>query len=277
MIEINNLQFGYKKHEVFNDLNLSFPEGKIYGLLGLNGAGKSTLLYLMCGLLFADKGEIKYNGIKINKRCPSVLSDIFIVPEEFNLPRMSFEKFVRINAPFYPNFSHEILKKCLAGFDMPADLDLGRLSMGQKKKAYVCFALATNTSLLLMDEPTNGLDIPSKSQFRKVVAECMTDNRAIVISTHQVRDIENLLDQIVIVNHKEIVMNEPVTRVTDLLTFAERKNGEPLDNVIYSQSTLSGNMTIEKKSADDAETPLNIELLFNAFLAEEDKMLQLFK
>lgn len=277
MIEINNLQFGYKKHEVFNDLNLSFPEGKIYGLLGLNGAGKSTLLYLMSGLLFADKGEIKYNGIKISKRCPSALSDIFIVPEEFNLPRMSFKKYVRINAPFYPKFSQEILEKCLAGFNMSIDIDLGHLSMGQKKKAYVCFALATNTSLLLMDEPTNGLDIPSKSQFRKVVAECMTDNRAIVISTHQVRDIENLLDQIAILNHKKIVMNEPVTRVTDLITFGESKNGESLDNVIYSQSTLSGNMTIEKKRINDAETSLNIELLFNAFLAEEDKMSQLFK
>ena len=183
MIVINDLKFNYAKHEVFDNLSLTFNEGKIYGLLGLNGAGKSTLLYLMSGLLFADKGKIEFNGYDVTKRNPKALADMFLVPEEFELPRLTFEKYVELNAPFYPNFSRETFEKCLQGFNMSADIRLDKLSMGQKKKAFMCFALAANTSLLIMDEPTNGLDIPSKSQFRQVVSSCMNDNRTIVIST----------------------------------------------------------------------------------------------
>lgn len=277
MLEINDLKFGYRKHEVFNNLNMSFPEGKIYGLLGQNGAGKSTLLYLASGLLFAEKGDVKFDGKKVAKRTPDILSEIFIVPEEFDLPRMSFKRYVKLYSTFYPNFSNSILEKCLAGFDMTMDINLGRLSMGQKKKAYVCFALATNTKLLLMDEPTNGLDIPSKSQFRKVVAECMTDERTIIISTHQVRDVENLLDQIIILNNKQIALDAPIAKVIETVAFCERKNSESLENAIYSQPTPWGNMTVEPKAPDQPETPLNIELLFGAFLTEEEKMKQLFK
>lgn len=192
MINVNHIDFSYgrRKPLVFSDFSLELPVGKICGLLGKNGTGKSTLLYLMSGLLRVQKGIITFDGQDVTKRLPEVLSDIFIVPEEIELPSLSMEQYVRVNAPFYPKFSYEVLDECLKDFELPTHLDLRGLSMGQKKKAFMSFALATGTRLLLMDEPTNGLDIPSKSLFRKVVSRHMSDNRTLVISTHQVRDVD---------------------------------------------------------------------------------------
>ncbi len=276
MVTINNLQFSYGSHEVFSNLNLTFDEGKIYGLLGMNGAGKSTLLYLMSGLLFAKQGSVDFNGHNMSRRSPSALADLFIVPEEFDLPAMTFERYIKLNAPFYPNFSQETLERCLHGFDMSMDMSLDRLSMGQKKKAFVCFALACNTQLLLMDEPTNGLDIPSKSQFRKVVAECMTDNRTIIISTHQVRDVENLIDNITIVGNRQLLFDMPVAQICDHLIFADCKLGQQPENAIYTQPSAMGCAVVCKRTADDNETPLDIELLFNAVLANTESVKQAF-
>ena len=271
MIIVNDIKFSYSKHEVFDNLSLTFEEGKIYGLLGLNGAGKSTLLYLMSGLLFPNNGSIKFNGYDMTKRNPKALADLFLVPEEFQLPNLKFEYYVKLNAPFYPNFSRETFERCLKGFGMTADIKLDKLSMGQKKKAFMCFALAANTSLLIMDEPTNGLDIPSKSQFRQVVSSCMNDNRTIIISTHQVRDVENLIDHITIINDKKAVFDHSVADISDKLLFSSSKK----DNAIYTLDIVGGG-SVCAKTQDDIETPLNIELLFNAVLSEGEKISKLF-
>ena len=175
MMNVNQVSFGYgrKKAKVLDGFSMNLEKGSVYGLLGKNGTGKSTLLYLMAGLLRPQSGHILYKGVEATKRYPETLQDMFLVPEEFALPNVSLKQYVQLNAPFYPRFSDELLKACLRDFDMNEDIHLGELSMGQKKKAFMCFALATNTSLLLMDEPSNGLDIPSKSQFRKVIASGM--------------------------------------------------------------------------------------------------------
>ena len=261
MIEVSNIRFSYGRRTapVFEDFSLSLREGCIYGLLGKNGTGKSTLLYMMSGLLFPQAGEVIFDGNPVAKRSPEVLEDIFLVPEEFDLPAMRLSKYVRINAPFYPHFSDEILYECLKS----ADIRLGELSMGQKKKAFMSFALATNTRLLLMDEPTNGLDIPSKSQFRKVVARHMNDSRTLVISTHQVRDVDMLLDHVAIIDGKRLLLNRSIADICSRLRFEERPVGADVSDALYIQPSLQGNAVICHNEKDD-DTPLNLELLFNA-------------
>ena len=177
MIELKNVTFGYpgSTRDVYEDFSISLLENKIYGLLGKNGMGKSTLLYLICGLLRASSGKIAVNGYDAQLRRPEMLRELMIVPEEFELPKVTLDEYVMINAPFYPRFSKDVLVNCLQNFELPLSLRLDQLSMGQKKKVYMSFALAANTKYLLMDEPTNGLDIPSKSQFRKVVASNMSE------------------------------------------------------------------------------------------------------
>lgn len=211
MISIKNITFGYDhSRKVLQDFSLEFEQGGVYGLLGKNGTGKSTLLYLMAGLLRPQKGEVCIDGVQSQLRTPQTLQDLFIVPEEFDLPRISLRQYVGTLKPFYPRFSDELLERCLTGFDMSMDVHLGALSMGQKKKVYMCVALATNTRYLLMDEPTNGLDILSKSQFRKVVISGMSEDKTIIISTHQVHDVEHMLDHVCIIDQNHVLLNEPL-------------------------------------------------------------------
>ena len=211
MIDVNNITFGYNKYcNVLQDFSLQFKKGGVYGLLGKNGTGKSTLLYLMMGLLRPKQGEVRIDGMLASQRLPEVMGDMFIVPEEYDLPRISLRKYVKSLKPFYPKFSDELLEQCLSGFDMTSDINLGALSMGQKKKVYMCVALATNTTYLLMDEPTNGLDILSKSQFRKVVIEGMSEEKTVIISTHQVHDVERMLDHVCIIEPNKVLLDAPL-------------------------------------------------------------------
>ena len=266
MININNISYRYpgQKKPVLSNFSLSLNEGCIYGLLGKNGTGKSTLLHLIAGLLRPQEGTVCCHDMATYKRLPEVLSDLYIVSEDFELPAISLDEYVQLLLPFYPRFSREQLNSCLEAFELPLQMNLGQLSMGQKKKAYMSIALAANTRLLLMDEPTNGLDIPSKSQFRKVVAQCMTDDRLIIVSTHQVHDVEQLLDHVLILSEEGMQLNASVADITDKYVFEVRPSGQLDDTIIYAEPSLQGNIVMARRNPDDAETVVNLELLFNA-------------
>lgn len=266
MIQVKNITFSYPgtRKNVFSDFSLSLNENNIYGLLGKNGTGKSTLLYLISGLLRAKKGTVSVDGVDSKDRNPNILKDIFLVPEEFELPNVTLDAYVKMMAPFYPNFSQDTLEGCLKDFELPHFHRLNELSMGQKKKVFMSFALASGTRLLLMDEPTNGLDIPSKTQFRKVIANNMTDDRILVISTHQVHDIESLLDHILILSESRMLLNASTADICEKYTFEYRNPQEMDDTVIYAEPSLQGNAVIAKRNEADSETQINLELLFNA-------------
>ena len=196
MITVENLSFTYRKSKraVLHDFSLSFESGRVYGLLGKNGAGKSTLLYLMSGLLTPKNGKVVFHDTDVRRRLPVTLQDMFLVPEEFELPSVSLVSYVELNSPFYPRFSKEEMIKYLHYFEMDIDIDLGSLSMGQKKKVFMSFALATNTSLLLMDEPTSALDPISTSKIEDLIHELKNDY-TIVIVTHNMQQAARVSDK----------------------------------------------------------------------------------
>ena len=277
MMEIKNVSFGYsRKQMVFEEFSLSLDAGNIYGLLGKNGTGKSTLLYLMTGLLRPRSGNVLFEGVEVSLRRPDALNRLFIVPEEFALPNTSLRQYVRLNRPFYPRFSDELLRACLRDFDMNEDIHLGELSMGQKKKAYMCFALATNTQFLVMDEPSNGLDIPSKSQFRRVVASGMTEEKTVVISTHQARDIDSQLDHVVIIDGSRILLNRSVSEICSRLSFTECPTSELTGEELYAQPSVQGQSVILPNTFGEEETVINLETLFNATLSMPEKIQSMF-
>jgi len=273
MLEIENLSFEYRRSQkkLFNDFSLSIEKGKVYGLLGKNGVGKSTLLYLMTGLLMPKSGKISFNNGNVSKRLPETLQDIYIVPEEFDLPSIPFRSYVECNKSFYPRFSQESLEKYLSCFDLNMDLNLGSLSMGQKKKVYMSFALATNTSLLVMDEPTNGLDIPGKSQFRKFISAGMNDDKTIIISTHQVKDVDNLLEHVIVIDHNKVLLDKSVPDICQRMLFIDTQSSEPVEDALYTSPSIQGKSVI-LPNADNEESAINLELLFNALLANADKL-----
>lgn len=278
MITVNNLDFVYQKSKlIFNNLNIEIKEGGIYGLLGQNGVGKSTLLHLICGMLTPCSGKVLFDEQDVRKRLPSTLCETFIVPEEFDLPKITMEEYCKINAPFYPNFSVDDLKANLATFELNYEQNLGKLSLGQKKKAFMCFALACNTKLLIMDEPTNGLDIMSKVQFRRFISSHMTDDRIIIISTHQVHDVELILDHLLVLNNNEMVINSPIYNITEKLKFITSSDVIEPGKVLFTSKTIGGTSYISLRNEDDEETEINLESLFMFCLSEPEKVKSILK
>lgn len=276
MISVQNLHFAYKRKKVFNGLSLQLQPGFIYGLLGKNGTGKSTLLRNISGLLFPDEGAITVNGETPGKRTPSFLQEVFIVAEEFFLPNITTAKLVKYNAPFYPKFSMEQFNRYLKEFEIPADNTIQNMSYGQKKKVLISFGLACNTSVLLMDEPTNGLDIMSKSQFRKVIAGALDENKCIVISTHQVKDLENLIDRITIIDEGKILFDQTIDSITRQLHFKISFDADEVQQALYSETSLKGNAIISRNTEGD-ESRLDLEMLYKAIITNGQKIHSAFQ
>lgn len=279
MLNIQNLSFRYPRRSqaVLDDFSLKIDNGGIYGLLGPNGAGKSTLLYLISGLLTPKTGEVKFSGVNTRLRLPETLNDIFIVPEELTLPAVKFDSYVKMNAPFYPRFSYEDLQRHLATFEVGdiARYKLSSLSMGQKKKIFMSFALACNTSLLLMDEPTNGLDIPGKAAFRRFIASSASDDKIIVISTHQVRDIDRILDHVIIMDEHRLLLNESINAITDRLAFLATADKDLIARALVAQPGIGGaQIVIENDGSLDTE--VNLESLFELATTRRDIINALF-
>ncbi|MBO7277136.1 MAG: ABC transporter ATP-binding protein [Bacteroidales bacterium] len=277
MIEIKNLCFGYKKSKnVLENVNLNLKKGRIHGLLGKNGIGKSTLLKLIGGLVFPDSGAIKVGTFTPSERKVAFLSDLFFLPEELFELNITIDKFVKLNSVFYPNFSKSDFENYLQEFEISdTKQSLKKLSYGTKKKVLISFGLACHCKLLLFDEPTNGLDIPSKSQFRKVILRAMTDETCVIISTHQVRDLHNLIDTVLILDEKNVLLNATSEEVCNKLFFGICDTTQSTEEMLYSEDDVRG-LKFVKENTENEESELNIELLFNAALSNKAKFKELF-
>jgi ABC-2 type transport system ATP-binding protein len=276
MIQIQDLHFAYQKKKVFTGLSLSLQSGHIYGLLGKNGTGKSTLLRNIAGLLFPDSGTVRVMDHIPGKRTPSFLQEIFMVPEEFFLPNVSIEKFVACNAAFYPKFDHSQFAAYLKEFDIPQENKLQQMSYGQKKKVMISFGLACNTALLLMDEPTNGLDIMSKSQFRKVIAGAINEEKCIIICTHQVKDMESLIDRITVIDEGQILFDQSTDRIVSKLRFKISFDSAEVKHALYKEESLKGNLIITE-NMEEEESKLDLEMLYKAIVTNGEAVRSVFK
>jgi ABC-2 type transport system ATP-binding protein len=276
MIEIRNLHFGYSSQQLlFQDLNLTLKEGHIYGLLGKNGAGKSTLLKNIAGLAFPKNGSCLFNGANVANRPVSVLEDIYFIAEELFVPSLTPVQFVSNTAGFYPKFHQSDFYHYLKMLDVDLDAVMDKQSFGQQKKAMIAFGLATNTSLFIMDEPTNGLDIPSKVQFRKLIASVLTEDRCIVISTHQVRDLDSLIDTLLVLHEREIVVNQSLDEITEKIVFGTWPDTEGL-LVLYEEEGIKGKNAIVRNTSGKY-SKVDMELLFNAIISGNQLLLNLLK
>ena len=268
MLKASQVNFGYGRDPLFTGTDLSLAPGHIYGLLGLNGAGKSTLLKLMTGLLFADSGRLTACGHDPARRAPGFLSQVFMLPEELNVPGITGKEFVAARSPFYPGFDRSRMQRYFEAFEIPDSRKLTALSHGQQKKFLLSFGLACDPSLVFLDEPTNGLDIPSKGLFRRLVAEALTEERTVIVSTHQVRDVESLVDRVVILHEGKVLLHRGVVELSSKLRFSVgAKRPEASDSLIYAERTVGGYASVAKCRGGD-EGRLDLELLFKAVIAQ---------
>jgi ABC-2 type transport system ATP-binding protein len=277
MIRIDDLNFGYSRREpLFRHLDIAFEPGRVYGLLGMNGAGKSTLLKLMTGLLYCDSGRLQALGRAPERREPSFLSQVFMLPEELNLPGVIESEYLKMRAPFYRNFDYALFDRYVTDLDVPRGRNLTTLSYGQKKKFLLSFGLASGARLLVLDEPTNGLDIPSKGQFRRLIAQSLTEERLFIISTHQVQDVSSLIDSIVIVHGGRVLFDRTVADVASSLRMSHSTSRpEDDERLLYSEPAIGGFRSLHvDETAEDGH--VDIELLFNAVISQPEICSRLF-
>jgi ABC-2 type transport system ATP-binding protein len=276
MVSIENLHFAYRRRKpVFSGLNLALRPGHIYGLLGRNGMGKSTLLRSIGGFLFPHRGRIDVMGFTPGQRLPAFLQRVFLLPEDFYLPPMDLERWVGLYSAFYPAFDRELFRRAAAGFELPTDGRLDQLSYGQQKKTLICFALATKANVLLLDEPTNGLDIVSKGQFRKVMAGAVDEDRCIVISTHQIKDLENLIDRVTIIDEGKILFDQTIDAISERLLFRLSYDAEETAGALYSEDSFRGSALILPNITGEDSRP-DLEMLYKAVMLRGERVNQLF-
>lgn len=261
MITLKELSFSYsRKKEVLDRINLEVGSGHICGLLGKNGEGKTTLLNLLSGQIFPDQGSCLVLEETPSERNARFLQQIFLLPEEISMPEVTAIEYIKMYAAFYPTFRDDICKACVESFEINLSDRLSKMSQGQRKKVAITLALAAHTPLLLMDEPTNGLDIPSKATFRRLVASLIDDNQTVIISTHQVRDLESLIDTVLILDQRQILLNKTLNEIGEKLYFGPLL---PEEKALYSEPTPQGTIGVTARE-DKEETAVSLELLFNA-------------
>lgn len=273
MIQIKDLAFSYGKTEVLKNITFGLEPGKIYGLLGENGVGKTTLLTLLAGLKKTQSGSILADGMDPYKREPSLLARQYYLPDEVAPVHDRAIFWAESNGKFWPNFSIEKFKEIMKEFETEIDQPMYSMSNGQLKKTYISFALACYTQYLYMDEPTNGLDIPSKSQFRSAILKYTNPESTIVISTHQVRDLENVIDPIVILDKRDVLLNASLEEISDKLFFDY--GTELHTDSLYSEQ-LPGGFIQVYQNLGKQESKVNIEALFNAVHKNKELVKALF-
>ena len=274
MIKINNLGFNYGEKVVLKNITMTLKDGRIYGLLGENGVGKTTLLTLLCGLKNVKTGSIDIDGYNPYKREPSFLANQFYLSDEVAEVNMTASDYAASYGKFWHKFDIGKFHELMSVFENDPSWKMNRMSFGQLKKTYISFALSCNTKYLFMDEPTNGLDIPSKAQFRKAITRYTSEDSTILISTHQVRDLENIIDPIIILDKQDVLLDATVEEISDKLFFDYSSERKP--EALYSEMTPGGNIQVSLNS-EKKESKINTEALFNAVHAHKDLIKSLFR
>lgn len=261
MIEIKDLAFSYSKTPILKSITTTLEEGRIYGLLGENGVGKTTLLTLLCGLKKVCSGSITTDGENPFDRTPTLLQNQFYLPDEVLPVAMKAECFAKERGAFWPDYDHSKFLEIMKEFENDPTKKMNQMSAGQLKKTYISLALTCGCKYIFMDEPTNGLDIPSKTQFRSAIMKYTSDDSTIVISTHQVRDLENIIDPIIILDCQDVLLNASVEEITSKLYFDYGTQLHP--ESLYSEQLPGGFIQVYPNTTGE-DSKINVEALFNA-------------
>ncbi|MDY6147692.1 MAG: ABC transporter ATP-binding protein [Porphyromonas sp.] len=273
MIELRNLYFSYPRKCIYNQVSCEIPMGSITGLLGRNGEGKTTLFKLIAGTIFPQKGELEVLEYLPQRRDAGFLEQVFLLPEEFHCPNIEMMEYFDAVGAFYPRYDRGMAQELLQEFDLAPSMRLGRVSHGQRKKAMITLALSLRVPVLLMDEPTNGLDIPSKSVFRRLMARSVEPQQTVIISTHQVRDLEQIIDRVLMVDQGEFVCNQSVAELSNLFSFGVVTEYNA-SKALYTEQSIIGNVGVfdRMRFDEDEEGDFSMELFFNAMIAAREEM-----
>ncbi|MDE7388170.1 MAG: ABC transporter ATP-binding protein [Muribaculaceae bacterium] len=266
-IELTDLHYRYRRSaaDAIDGITATIGPG-IHLLLGENGAGKTTLLHLIDGLLFPTSGQCTADGGPTRLRLPSVTSRVAFLGAGMPLPALTIREMTRIHAPFYPRFSAEMLAENLAAFGIGIDQKLSAMSMGTKQKAAVAYMLALRTEILLLDEPATGLDIASKQALQKMIARCVDPDQTVIVSTHNIADLEYLYDGVTVIRHGRLLLSAATDAILSRIRFVS--SPVPPAEALYCESGMGGFRAIVP-NADGADSAMDYRLLYSALHKSE--------
>lgn len=274
VIDVEGLRFGYRRQTLYEHFDLQIGTPGLYGLFGRNGSGKSTLLKLMAGLLFRQAGCIRVAGHDPQRRDPDFLASVYLVPEEFHLPNLSCQRLAGLQAGFYPNFSQALFDEALETFAIDPRAPFERMSLGGKKKAVIAFALATLTPILLLDEPTNGLDIVGRDQFRQLLTRPEQAGRAVLISTHQAHDLEQVISQVLFIEDGRLALSASMEMLARSLRMGVADgDAVHIDGLVYQEAIGAQTAYIARRDATHPGEPVQLELLYRALCRAPERLL----
>lgn len=268
MIELNNISFTYPNgRKALSGINGRLESG-MYLLAGENGAGKTTLLHAIAGLARPQEGSCVVNGVKSTTDNPDEMGHIFLLEENMYLPGKSIRDFAAIHTPFYPEFSEELFTKNLQAFGQSGLEPLRSLSLGNLKKAHLAYVLALGVDLLLLDEPTNALDIEGREIFRKILSRSMRPDSTVIISTHNVSDLEKLFDGALMMKGSRLLFAGTDEDVTSRLAFEYASDRD--DEALYSDQQGTRYLNIYPSSGDE-ETRVDWKALYMALHSDNSQ------
>lgn len=265
MILCENLNYTYNNgRHALVDVNAVILPG-LHLLMGENGAGKTTLLHAIAGLLFPQTGRCTLDDVDVARREPSTMSRIFFLADNMLWPAATINELVATHACFFPSFDETLLRSNLKAMDLTGAEKLRTLSLGNRKKAAIAYALSLRTDVLLLDEPANGLDITGKKALQKILMQSMTDTQTVIVSTHTVWDLKNLFESVMMVRRGRLVLNAPIYSILDKLAFVFTP--APVPGALYAEEEIGGYRSIVPNDGT-IESDINFTALYSALSSD---------
>lgn len=262
MIHIKDLRLSYTDTEpVLENLQLHLEKGGIYALAAPNGEGKTSLLKSLAGLRFPDAGQLSVLGFEPAKREVGFLQQLYFLPSEPSLPAWSPAKIGHIYGAFYPNFSKIQYEKLLDDFKITPNKSMKNLSFGQQRRVQLAFALAVKTPILLLDEPTLGLDIAGKDQFRRSLIQATEEGQLVIIATHLLMEIEPVLEELLILHQRQIWSQISLSRAAAVFSYHLSSRPPVPDTNSYGRRVPGGWLIIKADGSPSTARP-DIETLY---------------
>ena len=279
MTKLDHLTFSYSDKALrpaVDDASAVIPEGIVL-LLGENGAGKTTLLRLMAGWLIPQSGCVDIDGGNPASRLPSVLSNLYYMPDDATLPCRDIRRYAAASSEFYPRWDAELFESNLKDFGLTGSEKFDALSLGNRHKTLLAFALASGVDLLLLDEPANGLDITSKNTLRHMLARNVDVGQTVVISTHTVGDLRELYDGLVVMSKGSVLVSLPMSEIASRLSCPVTEI-PPLDAIYFEQRAGRFHSICPVAAGEEPVADPDFTLLYSALLSpRRNEILKLLK
>lgn len=211
MIDIINLSKKYGKVQALDDVSFQIKEGKIIGIFGINGVGKSTILKSIAGVIKPDKGKILIDGEEINHKSYNKIA--FIPDVDTYFPHLTIKESLEFMKEFYINWDEEKAYNMLKIFNLTDDQMISNLSKGNRARVKIILGFAQNAKYILLDEPFSGIDIFKREEFIKAMVEYISPNQSIIITTHEIAEIEEIVEEVIILHDGKVAFNFNVEEV----------------------------------------------------------------